>query len=184
MLSLSRHHHHPRDQSDGGDNGLVSGGFPVPQRIGDAERDQAAQFLREHHAQGRLDPVEFDERLTAALQAKVQSDLDRLFTDLPAPTPRSPGQGVTPVGASVSVAPTGLGKKVRSTVDIVVGVIWPVTILACFILGWRHWYLIFVPIIVTSLWESKKGQDRAERERLEQARKRQLEQERRDRDEG
>lgn len=161
----------------------MSGGFPVPKRIGDAERDQAAQFLQEHLAQGRLDAVEFDERLTAALQAKVQSDLDRLFTDLPSPTPQSPGQGITPVGAPPPVAPTGLGKKVRNAADIVVGVIWPVTILACFILGWGHWYLIFVPIIVTSLWENKKGQDRAERERLEKARKRQLEQERRDRGE-
>ena len=66
-------------------------GQPVPQRIGDAERDRAAELLREHMAQGRLSAEEFDERVDAALKAKVASDLDPLFSDLPGPRP---GQGV------------------------------------------------------------------------------------------
>lgn len=154
--------------------GHVSGSYPVPQRIGDAERDQAAQFLREHHAEGRLDAAEFDDRLTAALQAKVQSDLDRLFTDLPSPTPRSPGKGIAPAGTPAPPAPVGLSKKVSNTLDIIVGAIWPVTILALFITGWHYWYLIFVPMIISSIWGTKKAQDKAERERLERARKREL----------
>lgn len=101
---------------------------------------------------------------------------------LPSPTPRSTGQGLAPTGAPAPVPRTAAGTKVRNGLDIVVGVIRPVTILACVILGWP-WYLIFVPIIVTSIWKTKKGQDRAERERAETARKRQLEQERRERGE-
>ncbi|MET0694824.1 MAG: DUF1707 domain-containing protein, partial [Propionibacteriaceae bacterium] len=62
---------------------------PMPQRIGDADRDKAAEYLREHLAEGRLDQEEFDDRLTRALTAKTQSDLDPLFTDLPGPRPGS-----------------------------------------------------------------------------------------------
>src|SRR5215217_4404881 len=39
-------------------------------RVGDAERDKAAEYLREHMAAGRLDAAEFDERLTRALSAR------------------------------------------------------------------------------------------------------------------
>jgi hypothetical protein len=162
--------------------GVSDRGYPVPKRIGDAERDQAAEFLREHHAQGRLDAAEFDERVTAALNAKVQTDLDRLFTDLPSPTPRFPGKDVAPLNAPPPVPEVGIPKRVRNTIDIMVGAIWPIAILTCFIVGWGHWYLIFVPMIISSIWESKKGQDRAERERLEKQRKKQLEQERQERE--
>ncbi|MCC2592921.1 ribosomal protein L7/L12 [Tessaracoccus sp. OS52] len=63
---------------------------PVPQRIGDAERDFAVQQLQEHHSQGRLDASEFEERMTLALQAKTAPELARLFRDLPGPNPGAP----------------------------------------------------------------------------------------------
>jgi hypothetical protein len=52
-------------------------------RIGDIERERAVAQLREHMAAGRLDSAEFEERMTAALQAKTQADLVPLFADLP-----------------------------------------------------------------------------------------------------
>lgn len=137
-------------------------------RIGDAERDQAAEFLREHHAQGRLDVNEFDERLTAALRAKTQADLDSLFYDLPAPTPRSVGLTPAvptfsaPIPAASPGRPETMSKKTRNTIDLVVGLLWPVTIAACFILGWSNWWLLFVPFVASSIWESRKKQDRDE----------------------
>ncbi|MBO0812899.1 MAG: DUF1707 domain-containing protein [Microlunatus sp.] len=155
----------------------MSGSNPVPQRIGDAERDQAAEFLREHLAQGRLDPAEFDERLTAALQAKLQSDLDRLFTDLPSPTPRSPGHGVAPLAAQPRVPERARNKRLTNAVDIVMGAIWPITLLVLFATHWQYWYLIFVPMIVSSLWGGRRAQLRAERERLQPGRNRELGQE-------
>ncbi|CAN5788407.1 hypothetical protein BH20ACT6_BH20ACT6_13030 [soil metagenome] len=58
-------------------------------RIGDAERDAAVTSLGEHFAAGRLTREEFDERSDQVVQARTQSQLNRLFTDLPQahPTP-------------------------------------------------------------------------------------------------
>ena len=61
-----------------------------PLRIGDAERNRAAELLGEHMAEGRLTQAEFDERLSAALNAKVATDLEPLFRDLPGPNPGKP----------------------------------------------------------------------------------------------
>lgn len=56
-------------------------------RIGDAERDAAVTSLGEHFAAGRVTQQEFDERSDQVMQARTQSQLDRLFTDLPRPDP-------------------------------------------------------------------------------------------------
>lgn len=53
-------------------------------RAGDRDRDQVAEALREHYAQGRLTVEEFDERVTAATSAKTMGELRTLTTDLPA----------------------------------------------------------------------------------------------------
>lgn len=67
------------DQPDGG-----SGREPDGIRIGDAERDRAVSLLGEHFAAGRLDRAEYTDRADLALQAKLSSELDALFVDLPA----------------------------------------------------------------------------------------------------
>jgi TM2 domain-containing membrane protein YozV len=70
-------------------------------RIGTAEREQAVKALGEHFAQGRLEPAEFEERMTAAYAARTAAELDRLFEDLPAPAghqpPGRPATGQYPV---------------------------------------------------------------------------------------
>jgi Domain of unknown function (DUF1707) len=53
-------------------------------RASDADRDRATALLREHHAAGRLDAEEFDERMNKALDAKTLGELDELMADLPA----------------------------------------------------------------------------------------------------
>lgn len=58
---------------------------PYPVRIGNEERQSAAQVLGDHFAHGRLDPHEFEERVAAAYAARTTADLDRLFDDLPRP---------------------------------------------------------------------------------------------------
>lgn len=52
-------------------------------RIGDAEREAAVSELGRHFAEGRLTPVEHDERTAAALVSRTADDLGRLFADLP-----------------------------------------------------------------------------------------------------
>src|ERR1700722_14838685 len=53
-------------------------------RASDQDRDRTARLLREHHAAGRLDPEEFNERLDKVYEAKTSADLDQLPAALPA----------------------------------------------------------------------------------------------------
>ncbi|MFV2199048.1 DUF1707 SHOCT-like domain-containing protein [Nocardiopsis sp. LOL_012] len=54
-------------------------------RASDADRDQVAERLREALAEGRLSPVELDERLEALYTAKTVGELAPIVADLPAP---------------------------------------------------------------------------------------------------
>ena len=56
-------------------------------RVSDADRDTIVSELGQHFQDGRLDQDEFDLRVTSALTAKTQHDLDRLVIDLPQPGP-------------------------------------------------------------------------------------------------
>lgn len=56
-------------------------------RVGNDERDAVAEILRREHVAGRLDDVEFEERLTRCLSAKTYAELDALLTDLPPAEP-------------------------------------------------------------------------------------------------
>ncbi|MBB6347018.1 hypothetical protein FHU36_003563 [Nonomuraea muscovyensis] len=51
-------------------------------RASDADRDRVVELLRAAVADGRLDPVEFDERLDAALATRTIDALTPLITDL------------------------------------------------------------------------------------------------------
>lgn len=53
------------------------------QRVGDAERDQVAAQLAEHHVAGRLDSEELSRRTESALAARTAGELRRLTGDLP-----------------------------------------------------------------------------------------------------
>jgi DUF1707 SHOCT-like domain len=67
-------------------------------RVGDAEREAVGEILRREHVNGRLDAVEFQERLDRSLAAKTYSDLDTLVADLPDDAPPRPrrARGWTP----------------------------------------------------------------------------------------
>ncbi|KIH99818.1 hypothetical protein LP52_05990 [Streptomonospora alba] len=53
-------------------------------RVADADREAAAERLREAVAEGRLELAELDERLSAVYAAKTRADLEPLTADLPA----------------------------------------------------------------------------------------------------
>jgi uncharacterized protein DUF1707 len=64
-------------------------------RASDTERNEVADKLSRHFAEGRLDQTEFKARLDRAMGATTRGDLDGLFDDLPRlstestpPTPR------------------------------------------------------------------------------------------------
>lgn len=143
------------------------------------------ELLREHMAVGRLDQIEFDERLTAALSAKTSSDLDPLFSDLPGPRP---GQGLATTstftappwqsGSAVAPSPPPAGMAAHpswnQTLAILSAIIWPVTILfITFGVGWENfWWLVFVPIVLSSvLGKDHQNRDK-ERRRIEREQRR------------
>ncbi len=149
---------------------------PVPQRVGDAERDQAATYLREALAQGRLEPAEFDERLDRALRAKTQADLEPLFEDLPGPKPGqtvAPGSsfqappwqgGAEPPSRDVAV-PAGSGTVAKPAsgdraLMLVTALAWPLTIMAMFATNWHYWWLVFIPIAISSITGGRRHRDR------------------------
>jgi hypothetical protein len=88
-------------------------------RIGTRERELAMGALDEHMREGRLDPTEYAERSAVASNARVRSELDALFTDLPAPHPAFPG-GPTPApdgGGAVSSSSSQSSSPMREVRD-------------------------------------------------------------------
>lgn len=52
-------------------------------RVSDADREAVVAILQREHVAGRLDNVEFDDRLSRSLAAKSYAELDELLADLP-----------------------------------------------------------------------------------------------------
>jgi hypothetical protein len=52
-------------------------------RASDADREATGERLRRHHAEGRLDSEEFQERIDRCYSAKTVGELDELVRDLP-----------------------------------------------------------------------------------------------------
>ena len=85
---------------------------PEDLRVSDAERTEVQDRLRRAHDEGRLDLVEFDERVRTLWAARTRGDLAHITADLPAPAP-------TPVPARRGVfspTPGGVAMKVLTLV--------------------------------------------------------------------
>jgi uncharacterized protein DUF1707 len=86
-------------------------------RIGTRERELAMGALDEHLREGRLDPTEYGERSAIAANARYRSEIDALFTDLPAPHPAFPAahaaSTVPDRGSAPAPAPASSGEGPR-----------------------------------------------------------------------
>jgi Domain of unknown function (DUF4190)/Domain of unknown function (DUF1707) len=92
---------------------------PTPDlRASDADREAAGERLRVAAHEGRLDPAELDERLTAAYAARWCSELKALTADVtpPAPPPAPPAR---PTFVRASAPTNGL-----AIASLVLGLFW------------------------------------------------------------
>jgi len=111
-------------------------------RIGTRERDDALAALEVHHAAGRLDAFEYEDRRGHARDAVTRADIRALFADLPDPQPRfeaDPARRNPP-----PPRPAGSHRRLSSTLSALA----PFVGLAAFALT-RSWLaLLLIPAIV------------------------------------
>lgn len=83
-------------------------------RASDADRERVADLLRDAYAEGRLSPVEHEERLSAVYGAATYGDLLPVLNDLPVP----PGTLAVPesVGVDLARSPVGPGRSMSGPV--------------------------------------------------------------------
>jgi hypothetical protein len=91
-------------------------------RVSDADREQAAEVLRQAAGDGRITFDELDQRLEAAYAARTYGDLTEVTADLPAPGQPPPGALATAPGtfpaARIGGEPgSGMSVAILSGVD-------------------------------------------------------------------
>ena len=91
---------------------------PPDLRASDADREATAERLRVAAAEGRLDHIELEERLSAAYGARLCSELAQLTADV---TPASPAAPAPPAPTFVRRGPRTNPFAIAS---LVVGVVW------------------------------------------------------------
>jgi hypothetical protein len=94
-------------------------------RVSDAERQAAADRLRAFHADGRLDLLEYDNRLAAAYAAVTYGDLDKLFADLPASSPSVVAVNA-PAPAYVPPRPQVLDNLIDADMHLALKILWTI----------------------------------------------------------
>jgi hypothetical protein len=93
---------------------------PSPElRASDAEREAVVEQLRRHAAEGRLDPEELEQRVSAAYAARTHGELVPLTADLPYVRRSRPGREVERRRQRRSLVPTGL-----ITADVISVLVW------------------------------------------------------------
>jgi Flp pilus assembly protein TadB len=105
-------------------------------RASDAERSETAELLRRHHAEGRLDTDELEERIERCYAAKTRGELDALTTDLPRSQQQQPRSSRGPRRPPRPLAPfVVIAAIVALSVATGAHVLWLVWPLAFFAFG-------------------------------------------------
>jgi hypothetical protein len=93
---------------------------PSPElRASDAEREAVVEQLRRHAAEGRLDPEELEQRVSAAYAARTHGELVPLTADLPSMPRSRPAREVERHRHRRSLVPTSL-----ITADVISVLVW------------------------------------------------------------
>ncbi|SCL22378.1 protein of unknown function [Micromonospora pallida] len=119
------------------DRGSRPGEPPPEVRIGTPERRAAEAALEVHLGEKRLDPDEFERRVRACRLARHQTELVRIFADLPAPHPElpsaapasraEPDEDMPPVAVAGCLT-LGLGLPVAVVLGVVYGTWWALAV--------------------------------------------------------
>ena len=107
-------------------------------RVGDMERDAAAQELGDHFAAGRLTIEELHDRLSLVLSAQTKGQLTRVMADLPATRQARSGVAQAPE-ASVMATSASQEQDARDTA----GRVGAVALLLIAVLIWLFTALLF-----------------------------------------
>jgi hypothetical protein len=109
-------------------------------RASDAERSATADLLRRHHAEGRLDTDELEERLGRCYAAKTHGELDALTADLPGSRSRRHDRRRSH-GFAIPLPLVAIALLVAVAITTHAHVLWlvfPLAFFTFFRLRWRH----------------------------------------------
>ena len=140
----------PGDRPDG----------PPSLRIGDAERNAAADALQQHLSAGRLTLDEFADRSALVMNARTQDEVDRVFGDLP-PVVGAPGAAGAPAlrpltgspvanAAGVPPVPAQRPGPSRALLGGLIGGM-PIIALLLFLWTGQWWWFLMIPLAYTVL---------------------------------
>ena len=91
---------------------------PPPLRASDADREAAAERLRQACLEGRLDSDELEERLEAAYKSRLVADLDRLTADV------TPAPAAAPAPVAPSAPPERPITNGLAVASLAAGIVW------------------------------------------------------------
>jgi hypothetical protein len=140
-------------------------------RIGNVERNAAMKALDAHLEAGRLSVEEYGERSAKAAGATTATELEDLFTDLPAPHPPLPGSAPAPVaaGAVPAVRDEGaVAQRPSGFLDVAaprIMAVMPFLALALFFTVGGWWWFLLIPAAGAVLYGGRHGHgDRRDRD--------------------
>ncbi|GAA2492246.1 DUF1707 domain-containing protein [Terrabacter carboxydivorans] len=113
-------------------------------RIGSAEREEALSALADHHAAGRLDANDYEDRRGRATDAVVRRDLTSLFTDLPEPRPTLRPAALSGTGPA---QPPARGRSAQSKLGRTLVSLSPFIAVAAFFITKSWLSFLLIPII-------------------------------------
>jgi Domain of unknown function (DUF1707) len=106
-------------------------------RASDAERSATVDLLRRHHAEGRIDTTELEERIERCYAAKTRGELDALTADLPGPRRRRrSGQRSSWIPLPFVLLPL-IAAIAITTHGHALWLLWPLAFFMFFRLRWR-----------------------------------------------